>query len=63
MQQEIDCVIAQRRCPTMEDRKALPFTDAVLHEVQRFMDIIPMSVPHYSLRDFSFRGYTIPKVF
>ncbi|XP_029026512.1 cytochrome P450 2F3-like [Betta splendens] len=61
MQQEIDSVIAQQRCPSMEDRKALPFTDAVLHEVQRFMDIIPMSLPHYSLRDFSFRGYTIPK--
>lgn len=63
MQQEIVSVIGQERCPCMEDRKSLPFTDAVLHEIQRFMDLIPMSLPHYTLRDISFRGYTIPKVF
>ncbi|KAG7480377.1 cytochrome P450 2F3-like [Solea senegalensis] len=61
MQQEIDTAIGQERCPCMEDRKSLPFTDAVLHEVQRFLDLIPLSIPHYSLRDISFRGYTIPK--
>lgn len=63
MQQEIDTVIGQERSPCMEDRKSLPFTDAVLHEIQRFMDLIPMSLPHYTLRDVSFRGYIIPKVF
>ncbi|TNN66582.1 Cytochrome P450 2G1 [Liparis tanakae] len=61
MQQEIDSVIGQQRCPYMEDRKSLSFTDAVLHEIQRLMDIIPMNVPHYALQDISFRGYTIPK--
>ncbi|XP_070826389.1 cytochrome P450 2F3-like [Chaetodon trifascialis] len=61
MQQEIDTVIGQERSPCMEDRKSLSFTDAVLHEVQRVMDIVPMSIPHYALQDFSFRGYTIPK--
>lgn len=63
MQQEIATVIGQERCPYVEDRKSLPFTDAVLHEIQRLMDIVPMSVPHYALQDISFRGYTIPKVF
>ncbi|XP_047450142.1 cytochrome P450 2F3-like [Mugil cephalus] len=61
MQQEIDTVIGQERCPNMEDRKSLPFTDAVIHEVQRFLDIAPFSLPHYALHDVSFRGYTIPK--
>lgn len=63
MQQEIDSVIGQERGPCMEDRKSLSFTDAVFHEIQRLMDIVPMSVPHYALQDISFRGYTIPKVF
>ncbi|XP_074497301.1 cytochrome P450 2G1-like [Sebastes fasciatus] len=61
MQQEIDTVVGPGRCPYMEDKKSLPFTDAVLHEIQRVMDIVPMSIPHYALQDISFRGYTIPK--
>ncbi|XP_026048121.1 cytochrome P450 2G1-like [Astatotilapia calliptera] len=61
MQQEIDTVIGKDRCPRMHDRKSLPFSDAVIHEVQRFLDIVPFSVPHYALNDISFRGYTIPK--
>lgn len=62
IQQEIDTLVEQR-CPCMEDKKSLPYTDAVLHEIQRFLDIIPLSIPHYALHDISFRGYTIPKVF
>uniref|UniRef100_A0A4W6CSW2 Cytochrome P450, family 2, subfamily Y, polypeptide 3 n=1 Tax=Lates calcarifer TaxID=8187 RepID=A0A4W6CSW2_LATCA len=61
MQQEIDSVIGKHRCPNMEDRKSLSFTDAVIHEVQRFLDIVPFSLPHYALQDITFRGYTIPK--
>ncbi|XP_017286572.1 cytochrome P450 2G1 [Kryptolebias marmoratus] len=61
MQEEIDTVIGKNRCPSMEDRKSLPFSDAVIHEVQRLLDIVPFSIPHYALQDISFRGYTIPK--
>ncbi|CAL8334319.1 unnamed protein product [Boreogadus saida] len=61
MQQEIASVIGSERCPNMEDRKSLPFTDAVIHEVQRLLDIVPMNLPHYAERDISFRGYDIPK--
>ncbi|KAJ0063779.1 hypothetical protein NL108_006730 [Boleophthalmus pectinirostris] len=61
MQKEIDCVIGQERFPFMEDRKSLPFVDAVLHEVQRFIDFVPLGAPHYALHNITFRGYTIPK--
>ncbi|CAL8334315.1 unnamed protein product [Boreogadus saida] len=61
MQQEIASVIGSERCPNMEDRKSLPFTDAVIHEVQRLLDIVPMNAPHYAVQHISFRGYDIPK--
>ncbi|KAJ0070559.1 hypothetical protein NL108_015882 [Boleophthalmus pectinirostris] len=61
MQEEIDTVIGQGRSPNMEERKSLSFCDAVIHEVQRFTDLVPLGFPRYALKDFTFRGYTIPK--
>uniref|UniRef100_A0A0P6J9C2 Cytochrome P450 n=1 Tax=Heterocephalus glaber TaxID=10181 RepID=A0A0P6J9C2_HETGA len=59
--QEIDEVIGQGRRPEMGDQARMPFTNAVIHEVQRFGDIIPMSVPHMTSRDTEVQGFLIPK--
>ncbi|XDA75257.1 hypothetical protein R6Z07M_005467 [Ovis aries] len=61
VQQEIDEVIGKVRRPEMGDQAFMPFTVAVVHEVQRFADIIPLGLPHMTSRDIEVQGFHIPK--
>ncbi|KAM4641737.1 cytochrome P450 2G1-like [Discoglossus pictus] len=58
---EIDSVIGRNRAPCIEDRTHMPYTDAVIHEIQRFIDLIPMGIPHRVTCDVAFRDYILPK--
>ncbi|XP_064157102.1 cytochrome P450 2M1-like isoform X3 [Anguilla rostrata] len=61
IQKEIDEVVGSSRSPSVQDRQNMPYTDAVIHEVQRSMDLTPTSVPHKTMRDTEFKGYFLPE--
>ncbi|XP_021010984.1 cytochrome P450 2D9-like isoform X3 [Mus caroli] len=61
VQQEIDEVIGQVRCPEMADQAHMPYTNAVIHEVQRFGDIVPLHLPRITSRDIEVQDFLIPK--
>ncbi|XP_068100627.1 cytochrome P450 2W1-like [Hyperolius riggenbachi] len=57
---EIEHVIGLERPPRWEDQKVLPYCLAVVHETQRFGNILQY-LSHSTPTDVCFRGYTIPK--
>ncbi|CAO2585362.1 Cytochrome P450 2C19 [Lemmus lemmus] len=61
VQEEIDNVIGRHRSPSMQDRSHMHYTDAVLHEIQRYIDLLPTSLPHAVTCDIKFRNYFISK--
>ena len=62
VQEEIHHVVGRNRSPCMQDRSHMPYTDAMIHEVQRFISLIPTNLPHAVTCDTKFRNYIIPKV-
>ncbi|XP_061455486.1 cytochrome P450 2W1-like isoform X2 [Rhineura floridana] len=60
VQEEIGQVVKAGSWATYEDRKNMPYTNAVIHEVQRFITLLP-HVPRCTSVDTHFRGYFLPK--
>ncbi|XP_007949481.1 cytochrome P450 2C18-like [Orycteropus afer afer] len=61
VQEEIDCVVGKHRNPCLQDRDSMPYMDAVVHEIQRYIDLLPTNLPHAVTQDIKFRNYLIPK--
>lgn len=59
VQEELSRTIGSRQVQ-VEDRKNLPFADAVIHETQRLASILPM-VAHRTSQDVTFQGHFIEK--
>lgn len=60
VQDELDRVLGAGRLPCLEDQPSLPYTNAVLHEVQRFITLLP-HVPRCTATDTELGGYLLPK--
>uniref|UniRef100_A0A2K6LEG5 Cytochrome P450 family 2 subfamily W member 1 n=1 Tax=Rhinopithecus bieti TaxID=61621 RepID=A0A2K6LEG5_RHIBE len=60
VQEELDRVLGRGRPPRPEDQQVLPYTSAVLHEVQRFITLLP-HVPRCTATDMQLGGFLLPK--
>ncbi|XP_049630547.1 cytochrome P450 2J2-like isoform X2 [Suncus etruscus] len=58
---EIDRVIGQMQQPTMALRESMPYTLAVVHEVLRKGNIVPLNAPREVTADTTLAGYNMPK--
>ena len=53
---EILEAIGTERLPALADRAKLPYTEAVICEVQRFASIVPLGVAHVATRNTNVLG-------
>ncbi|KAM6219185.1 cytochrome P450 2J2-like isoform 1-T1 [Rhynchocyon petersi] len=61
VQAEIDRVIGHSKLPSIANRDHMPYTNAVIHEVQRMGNILPMNLPREVAFDMTVAGYYLPK--
>ncbi|XP_032081143.1 cytochrome P450 2J5-like isoform X2 [Thamnophis elegans] len=61
VQKEIEDVFGCSGSISYQDKKKLPYTNAVIHEMQRFKFVLLYGVPRQSTKDVEMRGYHIPK--
>lgn len=60
-QQEIDQVLEGKDRVTFDDRHKMPYMQAVIHEIQRIANTVPLSVFHCTTKDTELMGYSLPK--
>ena len=60
IQQEIDDTIGPDRFPTFDDRLSMPYTDATILELLRYISHLPISIPHKAIKDSDINGHHIP---
>ncbi|NXK76011.1 CP2J2 protein, partial [Amazona guildingii] len=61
VQKELDTVLGPSQLICYEDRKKLPYTNAVVHEIQRFSNIVFVGMPRVCVRDTTLLGFPVKK--
>ena len=62
VQQELDEVLGTAQTVCYEDRERLPYTRAVLHEVQRLSSVVAVGAVRQCVTSTWMHGYYVPKV-
>ncbi|XP_042314837.1 cytochrome P450 2J2-like isoform X2 [Sceloporus undulatus] len=58
---EMEEVLGSFNSISYQDRKKLPYTNAVIHEVQRAKYILPVGIPRRCSKDLNMLGFHIPR--
>ena len=61
LSEEINSVIGSDRFPTLSDRQNMPYTEATMLELLRYITHTPIGAPHKTTQDVEINGYKIPK--
>ncbi|KAF1627501.1 UNVERIFIED_CONTAM: Cytochrome P450 2J2, partial [Eudyptes pachyrhynchus] len=61
VQKELDAVLDPSQSICYEDRRKLPYTYAVVHEIQRFSNIVCVGMPRACVRDTTLLGFPVKK--
>ncbi|KAH0624290.1 hypothetical protein JD844_007987 [Phrynosoma platyrhinos] len=61
VQKELQSALDPSKPIGYEDRKKLHYTNAVIHEIQRFSNIVLFGLPRLCMEDFNIFGHFIPK--
>ncbi|EJF57353.1 cytochrome P450 [Dichomitus squalens LYAD-421 SS1] len=59
-QAELDEIVGQDQLPDFSHQKSLPYVNAVMKECSRWHTVMPLLVPHRSIKDVEYNGYLIP---
>ncbi|TRY57098.1 hypothetical protein DNTS_023979 [Danionella cerebrum] len=59
--EEIDRVVGDSRQPSLSDKDNMPYTNAVIHEIQRMANIFPINLPRITSEETQMGRYSIPK--
>nr|XP_060622709.1 cytochrome P450 2J3-like [Anolis sagrei ordinatus] len=61
IQKEIDTVLNPTQSISYQERKKMPFTHAVIHEILRTKFVLLFGIPRQCAKDVKMRGFFIPK--
>ncbi|XP_055531617.1 methyl farnesoate epoxidase-like [Wyeomyia smithii] len=59
--QELDNVVGRYRLPLLDDRRSLPYVEAVICEIQRIANVAPLAIAHRTLQPVQLGAYVVPK--